>query len=323
MAYEGISLIRGVPMGTAAMPYVENRGVRIHYEDEGQGPAVLLHTGAGGDVRIWADAGYLAGLTGFRVIRIDQRGRGLSGRPPTVEGHRFEHFVDDVRAVLDSAHVERAGFWGYSSGILVGIGFGGAYPGRLAGLVGTGALRWRDLAELPAVDEAAEIAADVARGGVAAEVDRHQAISGERFPPAIDANVRAGDATMHALDGVAWLAWKGPRSVLERLSTPILLLTGEREDPDRATERTVASVPGARLVRIPGVGHLGVFARSDLALPHAVPFLREHLAGPVPGGGPRPVDRGGGRAAPPASAFTGPADPSGAARPASGGTSTR
>ena len=259
------------------MPFLERAGVRIFYEVDGTGPTVILHTGAGGDGRIWSEAGYVRGLSEFKTIRIDQRGRGRSGRPSSVDAHRVEEFVEDVAAVLDDAGVESAGFWGYSNGILVGIGLAGSYPKRLKALVGTGAIRYRNLSELPPVDEAKEMAETIAGGGVRAEVDRREKSENDRFPAEIDRNVRSGDPTMDALDGVAWLKWHGPKAVLDRTRFPILFLTGEREDPDRNTERTVSLVPTARVVRIPGVGHLGVFYRSDLSLPHALPFLRENV----------------------------------------------
>lgn len=259
------------------MPFLTNDGVKIHYEVEGEGPPLLFHTGAGGDLEIWRHAGYMERLPGFRRILVDQRGRGGSGRPATVEAHRIERFADDLRAVLDAVHVESSGCWGYSSGMLVGLAFGATFPGRLRCLVGTGGIRYRDLTELPSVDAEAEIREDVAAGGVRAEVDRRMAMENDRFPPAIDANVRGGDPWMHALDGVAWLRWKGPKSALQQIHAPLLFLTGEKEDPDHATENTVASTPGARMVRIPGVGHLGAFYRSDLAVPSALPFLKEHL----------------------------------------------
>lgn len=259
------------------MPFVTNAGIRIHYEVEGEGPALVLHTGAGGDLAIWRLAGYMERLGGFRRILVDQRGRGASDRPDTVDGHRMERFVEDVVRVLDEVGEPSAGFWGYSNGMAVGLAVGATHPRRIRCLVGTGGLRFRDLADLPRVDPEAEIRQDVAAGGVAAELESIMTSQGERFPPAIDANVRAGDPRMHALMGLGWMDWKGPKSALARFPAPILFLTGEKEDPTRQTEHTVASTPRSQIVRVPGVGHLGAFYRSDLAVPIALPFLREHL----------------------------------------------
>lgn len=258
------------------MPTITSHGVEIHYEVEGTGPAVLLHTGAGGDSRIWREAGYVRGLTGFTTILLDQRGRGRSGRPSGIDDHRMELFVDDVAAVLDALGIDSIAFWGYSNGMLVGVGFGGAHPDRLRCLVGTGTLRFRNLSDLPRVDETAEIQKDVAAGGVRQDLEHFMTKENDRFPEGIDRNVREGDPLMYALDGVAWLRWNGPRAVLKRFRVPLLMLTGEKEDPDRATETTVDHVPCARMARLPGVGHLGAFYRSDLALEFALPFLRRH-----------------------------------------------
>lgn len=260
------------------MPFVERERVRIHYELRGTGPAILFHTGAGGDARIWESAGYVDGLSGFRRILVDQRGRGQSGRPGSIEDHRMEHYVSDVEAVLDDAGVEAAAFWGYSNGVLVGLAFGTAHPGRMKALLGVGSLPDLDLVDRgPIADPEAFVREQVARGGVAQDVDAFMREEGDRFPEAIDRNVRAGDPRMYALDRIAWRSWKGPKSLYASFPTPVLMFSGEREDKERTTEICVRAMPTARLIRVPGVGHLSAFARSDLSLPHAIPFLRDHL----------------------------------------------
>jgi pimeloyl-ACP methyl ester carboxylesterase len=259
------------------MPVVSSNGVRIYYETEGEGPAVLLQTGAGGDLRIWKYAGYPAGLQGFRRILMDQRGRGRSDRPDSIESHRMERHVEDVVAILDGIGVERCAFWGYSNGILAGLAFGSAHPSRLAALIGTGGLPFQNVSELPPVDLSELVKQDVAQGGVRASLDRYIAMENERFPTEIDQNVRADDPLMHALDRAARRSWRGPLALYDGFQAPTLILAGEREDTERETERSVARIPHASLHRIPGVGHLGAFYRSDLSLPLAIPFLKKAL----------------------------------------------
>ncbi len=260
------------------MPLVRSGAVPIYYNIRGDGPALVFHTGAGGDHRIWECAGYLDALPGFRKILIDQRGRGQSGRPTKVEDHRMSCYTADVAAVLDDADVDSAGFWGYSNGTTVGVAFGAAYPKRLKALVGTGSLRFADLTELPKEEDPdAFIQKTVAQGGVGDEVDAFMQRDNERFPEAIDRNVREGDPLMYALDDLAWSSWPGPKSLYPTFKTPVLMITGEREDLKHNTEKSVAVLPNARVVRVPGLGHLATFVRSDLALPHVIPFLREHL----------------------------------------------
>jgi pimeloyl-ACP methyl ester carboxylesterase len=260
------------------MPFARNGPVQIHYEVEGSGPALLLHTGAGGDLRIWREAGYVEGLAGFRVILMDQRGRGKSSRPGELTDHRIERFVDDISAVLDDAGVASAGFWGYSNGTVVGIAFGAAHPDRLKALVGTGSLSPRNFDDPPPdPDPDRRVDELTASGGVVPELERRMEVENDRFPSAIDRNVRDGDPRMCALDLVAWRSWHGPRSAFATFPAPVLMISGENEGDEGRTERSMAELPDGRVVRLPGLGHLGSFYRSDVALPHALPFLHRAL----------------------------------------------
>jgi pimeloyl-ACP methyl ester carboxylesterase len=262
------------------MPIAHNGTVALYYEVEGEGPAVLLHTGSGGDLRIWREAGYPSGLAGFKVVLMDQRGRGRSGRPDELAAHRMETCAEDVATVLDAAGVESAAFWGYSSGILVGVAFGAAYRGRLKALVGTGSLRAVNRDEMPfPADREAEVARITRLGGVVPDMEEFMRLENDRFPPAIEQNVREGDPRMLARTLVAWRSWHGPRAAFASFPAPALMITGEKEDPDHVTEQSVTEFPDGRIARLSGVGHLGAFYRSELALPTALPFLQRALGG--------------------------------------------
>jgi pimeloyl-ACP methyl ester carboxylesterase len=263
------------------MGAVRNGNVSIHFEVEGRGPALVLHTGAGGDLRIWREAGYLRGLAGFQAILIDQRGRGQSTRPERVEDHLMDRYSEDVALVLDAVGAESAGFWGYSNGFFVGLAFGSAYPRRLRCLIGTGSVPDSNFTDLPPIpDQRAFIEKVIAEGDVRASVDSYMKSEGDRFPDSIDANVRATDPRMGALRRIAWRSWDGPKSVFPSTMAPVLVIAGEKETLDGVTDKAIRSFPNGRLVTLPGVGHLGAFYRADLALAHAVPFLRTTLRAP-------------------------------------------
>jgi pimeloyl-ACP methyl ester carboxylesterase len=263
--------------------FVTNGGTWIHYEIDGSGPAVLMRTGAGGDCRIWKDAGYVAGLTGYRTILMDQRGRGKSDRPTTIESHSYDSHISDMEAVLNDAGVESAAFIGYSAGATMGVAFGSAHPKRLKALVGMGTLPFYNFTDLPKLtDPEDEIEKMVAVGGVRKEYEDASVEEGSRFPEPIEKNVLEGDPRMRALDFVAGRIvkpWRGPLNVYGNLRFPVLMIAGEKEDPERVTERSVARIPNGRLVRLPGVGHLSSFYRSDLTLPLILPFFKQYLNG--------------------------------------------
>jgi pimeloyl-ACP methyl ester carboxylesterase len=64
------------------MPYATNHGVRIHYEVEGEGPALVLQHGGIDCVETWYELGYVDALkAAYQLILIDARGHGASEKP--------------------------------------------------------------------------------------------------------------------------------------------------------------------------------------------------------------------------------------------------
>jgi pimeloyl-ACP methyl ester carboxylesterase len=259
--------------------YINSKdGFKIYYEIEGSGPTIMFQTGAGGDIRMWKDAGYIAGLIGFRKILIDQRGRGKSDRPSTVESHRLENYVSDVLAVLDDAGVESTAFWGYSDGAIVGVDLATSNPERIRAFLGTGSLPYLNLSDLPKpANQEAEIRKIVEAGGVRASLSAFMEREKDRFPDAIHKNVLETDPMMNALDDIAWLDWRGPLDAYPKLSAPTLIIAGELEDSKRQTEKSIALIPKGKLIRLPKMGHLSAFYRSDVVLPYVLPFLHNVL----------------------------------------------
>jgi pimeloyl-ACP methyl ester carboxylesterase len=133
----------------------ENAGLKLAYEVVGDGLPVVLHTGAGGDSRMWREAGYVAGLVGFQVVLFDHRGYGQSEAPVDPRGHAVAAYVGDVIALADELAVDRFAFWGYSNGARVGYELAATQPGRIAALVASGGVdgpdddpsEWREAAQ--------------------------------------------------------------------------------------------------------------------------------------------------------------------------------
>ncbi len=266
------------------MPFVFRDGIRLHYATDGSGFPIVLHTGGGGDLRMWTAAGYVTGLTGYHRIRIDQRGRGASDKPHELELHRMEAYVADVLAVLDELHIGPFAFWGYSAGTLVGYALAAAHPTRVAALVATGSPGPRDLNSPTERDAAARLAASLRAEGMRALVDPLRHAEPEDVPDWLIQSLLETNPEMLALTELAWSSWPGPWSAFSRIRAPTLLVVGQREDPRGDAVRAARTLHRGRVVVLPGVGHLGAFARSDLALPIVTPFLHEVLPRGPPGG---------------------------------------
>jgi pimeloyl-ACP methyl ester carboxylesterase len=257
------------------MAYADSAGVRIHYEVAGNGFPLVLQTGGGGDHAMWREAGYVAGLTGFRLVLLDHRGHGMSDRPPGLAAHRIERYVADVLAVLEAERIARAAFWGYSGGATVGYALAAAHPDRIAGLVTTGAIGATDYDTVAEREDAQRRAAYAREHGLLALLARAFDTSpAGGVPPWFWRQMDATDREMFALQLLGAAEWHGPWSVLPRITAPTLLLVGAAEDPDGDNSRAAAAMPNARCVTFAGLDHLTAYVRSDLALGAALPLLR-------------------------------------------------
>ena len=118
------------------MPYADNGGIRIHYEVEGTGPALLLQHGITQCVEDWFECGYVVALRPrYRLILVDARGHGQSDKPHDAASYALDSRVADVVAVMDAVGVKRAHFWGYSMGGYIGFGMAKHAPQRINALV--------------------------------------------------------------------------------------------------------------------------------------------------------------------------------------------
>ena len=114
-------------------------GTNIAYTTFGEGPLELLCIpGFVSHLELMFEAPeaerYLGRLASFgRVVMYDKRGQGLSDRPPSPP--TLEQSMEDARAVLDSAGVERAAVFGISEGGPMSTLLAASYPERVSALV--------------------------------------------------------------------------------------------------------------------------------------------------------------------------------------------
>ena len=114
------------------MPFVENQGAKIYWDEQGQGPPVLLIMGLGYTSVMWyRNRPVLA--QHFRTIAFDNRGAGRSEVPPGP--YSIATMASDAAAVLDAAGVSRAHIFGVSMGGMIAQEFALQYPKRTRSLI--------------------------------------------------------------------------------------------------------------------------------------------------------------------------------------------
>lgn len=255
----------------------EHRGGSHAHSDGSKGcsgdnreTALVLAHGMGGNHAIWYQQ--LAALAqSFRVITFDHRGFGNSSDRA---GLGRSGYVEDLRALLDHLHIERAVLVGQSMGGGTCIGFSCEYPDRVLALVVADSLH--GLVESP------EVAAimDGARAATAAlgQVER---VLGRRIreqrPEAavLYRQINSFNAvTRHTLKGELR---RYPPAQLAATRIPVLFIAGTEDVlfPVTAIRLVQQQVSGSRLLEIEGVGHSAFYeapAQFNAALLTALQF---------------------------------------------------
>ena len=89
--------------------FFDSAGVRIRYIEQGSGPAVVLLHGYGGSLQSWVDVGIFADLAkDHRVVALDQRGHGMSGKPLEPAAYGDQMGLDVIR-LMDHLRILEGG----------------------------------------------------------------------------------------------------------------------------------------------------------------------------------------------------------------------
>ena len=253
------------------MASVVRAGSRIEYEMTGEGPPLVLLHGFFGDRSTWHAAGHVGALADqFRLILIDLAGHGGSDAPPDPARYRMDEHARDVVAVLDSLGVDRAAVWGASMGGRVGFHLMARFPGRLTALVAGGA---HACAVENGLAEAQREGRVLREQGTAPFADAM-----EPLPAWMREVMLRADGHALALQLLADAGEMSPLSDLGLVTTPALLLAGERDRRLPLIRVTGDRLSRAEVAVLPGCGHFDTFARTDLT----VPLAREFLGRPRP-----------------------------------------
>ena len=199
-----------------------------------------------------------------RFVHFDKRGTGCSDRTVPVPG--IDQHVDDARAVMDAAGVERGVLYGISEGGPMAVLFSVTYPARVAGLVlHATAARITETENYPAEQrEQHRWGPDGLFTGWGTPECRALAFmgpSGWADPGYRTWHTRYQRhcATPSALRELLALSDTiDVRDLLPAVSVPTLVLhaSGDPCVPIERARQTAAMIPGARFVEYDGVDHI-------------------------------------------------------------------
>ena len=201
-------------------------GIRVAYEEAGDGEALVFVHGLGGTLHVWYPVSQQL-ASDWKTIAYDVRGHGRTDKP--APPYTIDLWADDLIALLDAARIERATVFGHSSGSLVAQRFAERESGRANGLVLLGAISRFDDKGRAAFEARAQA---VESGGIEAFVD--QFVKGAFHPSTHEEHPEIG----------------GPHARCRPAKRP-WLLCGSRARPDqRARHQPFGdSMPNARAGR--------------------------------------------------------------------------
>jgi len=114
------------------MPFLENQGCKIYWDERGTGEPLLLIMGLSYPSYMWHRTRPVLSER-FRTLAFDNRGVGQSDVPPGP--YSMALMASDAAAVLDAAGVETAHLFGVSMGGMIAQEFTLQYPKRVRSLI--------------------------------------------------------------------------------------------------------------------------------------------------------------------------------------------
>jgi class 3 adenylate cyclase len=199
-----------------------------------------------------------------RLLLFDKRGTGLSDRVSNDRLPTLEERMDDVRAVMDAAHSERASLLGHSEGCSMSILFAATYPARSIALAlyGSFARRQRsdDYPWAPTLEERLSLADEIERDW--GEVDLKYYVPSrkddEPLREWLSAYFRSGASPAAAAALLRMNSGNDVRAVLSAVRVPTLVMhaSGDRDVNVEEGRYVAAHIKGARFIEIAGGDHI-------------------------------------------------------------------
>ena len=251
------------------MPHLTtDDGVRLYYEEAGQGaPIVFVHEFAG-DYRAYeTQMRYFSRR--YRCIAYNARGYPPSDVPTDRSKFSQDRATDDIRAVLDALALDKAHVVGISMGGFATLHFGLRYAARARSLVvagcGYGAEPGkrdqfhvetdRTIANIEK-DGMNVIAASYGSGPTRVQLLNKDPRGFAEFMSQLEEHSTPGSAnTMRGVQRMRPSLYDLVDG-MRKMTTPTLVMTGDEDDPCLEPSLLMKrTIPSAQLVVLPGTGH--------------------------------------------------------------------
>jgi pimeloyl-ACP methyl ester carboxylesterase len=230
------------------MPSFHNGAVEITYLDEGEGDPILLVHGFASSKNVnWVYPAWVSELkkNGRRVIALDNRGHGDSGKLYDPQAYHIPIMAGDVAALMDHLNIERADIMGYSLGSRMTAVLARQQPQRLRSAILGG------------------IGIGLIEGGGPGEnvAEALEAPSLEEVTDPVGRTFRAfADQTRSDRRALA-ACLRGSRGLMTKeeaagIAVPVLIAVGTADEIAGSAEALGKIIPGSQVLDIPNRDHM-------------------------------------------------------------------
>ena len=242
------------------MPFTFSYEEKIHYEIEGDGPPLVLQHGGFGSIEDWYEYGYVAGLKQhFRLVLIDARAYGESGKPHDKKKYSPEIHARDIVSVLDDLNISKCHYLGFSLGGRIGYWVARFHPQRLLSLIvlGMDPYPW-DMDRMNQLIEATETLDDwVPTDANLSDSHKARWLKNDKQALAASMSYPLPDDSQ----------------VLKFLDIPCLVLCGDQDGSFEDAKRNASERQHTTFIKLDGFGHADTLFRSEIIIPHISEFL--------------------------------------------------
>jgi pimeloyl-ACP methyl ester carboxylesterase len=260
---------------------IEGRPHRVYFEEAGEGiPLLCLHT-AGSDGRQYRALLNDERVTRhFRVTVFDMPWHGKSSPPAGWQEEEYrlttQSYLAQILAVMEALRLERPVVMGCSIGGRIVLELALRYAERFRAIIGLQSsarvapyydVTWLHHPEV----HGGEVSAGIVSGLVAPQSPEEARWETLWHYMQGGPGVFKGDLYFYKIDNDI----RGKLGAIDTRGTPLFLLTGEYDyscTPEE-TRAAAASIPGAEVTIMPGLGHFPMSENPPLFLSHLLPVL--------------------------------------------------
>ena len=255
--------------------YAEVNGLKMYYEEIGEGdPLILLHGGIGCSRQNWGPS-YSLFSQHFKLIALDSRGHGKTDNPKKEFSYRL--MCDDTVALIEELGLEKPLICGWSDGGQIALELGIEYPDTAKALVAGGVL-----SEI--TDHYIQGMKSFGMNGpgdfdfakfqetlpefMAALKDMHSPVYGEDYWKDLVKNI-----------SYMWMnPDEFPQERLRSIAVPTLIIQGDRDEavPLVDAVNIYKMIPNAELAIVPGADHLSIISQAPRFAEIILEFLNRH-----------------------------------------------